>query len=59
MRRTTFMTCLQGNWYQYKKDLEGLYSTCNEHGYEVFVKIEDLIENYVADIQLRVYLTIN
>jgi len=44
------MTRLQGNRYQYKEDLGGLCSTCNEYGYEVFVEIEDLIENYVADI---------
>ncbi|UZO10793.1 uncharacterized protein OCT59_002371 [Rhizophagus irregularis] len=53
MRRTSFMTRLQGNRYQYKEDLGGLCSTCNECGYEVFVEIEDLIDNYVSDIQLR------
>lgn len=56
MRRTSFMTRLQGNRYQYKEDLGGLCSTCNECGYKVFVEIEDLIDNYVSDIQLRVYI---
>ncbi|CAB4485152.1 unnamed protein product [Rhizophagus irregularis] len=58
MRRTSFMTRLQGNRYQYKEDLGGLCSTCNECGYEVFVEIEDLIDNYVSDIQLRKELKI-
>ncbi|CAB4483409.1 unnamed protein product [Rhizophagus irregularis] len=55
---TSFMTRLQGNRYQYKEDLGGLCSTCNECGYEVFVEIEDLIDNYVSDIQLRKELKI-
>ena len=59
MWKTIFMTCLQGNWYQYKEDLKGLYLTCNKCGYEVFVKIENLIENHITDIQLQVYLSIN
>ena len=54
IKRTTFMTRLQGNRYQYKEDLGGLCSTCNESGYEVFADIEDLIENHVSDIQIRV-----
>ncbi|PKK71015.1 hypothetical protein RhiirC2_829008 [Rhizophagus irregularis] len=59
MRRTSFMTRLQGNRYQYKEDLGGLCSTCNECGYEVFVEIEDLIDNYVSDIQLREWYDIS
>ncbi len=50
MQRTTFMTHLQGNWYQYKKDLGGLCLTCNEYRYEVFIEIEDLIKNYITNI---------
>ena len=54
VKKTTFITCLQENRYQYKEDLEGLYSTCNECGYEVFIEIEDLIENYISNIQIQV-----
>ena len=54
MRRTTFMTHLQGKRYQYKDDLGGLCSTCNECRYEVFADLENLIENNVANIQIRV-----
>ncbi len=54
MKRTAFMMRLQGNRYQYKEDLGGLCSTCNKCGYEVFADIEDLIENYISNIQIRV-----
>jgi len=59
MQRTTFIIRLQGNRYQYKENLKGLCLTCNECEYEVFIEIEDLIENYITDIQLQIYLPIN
>ena len=36
IRRTTFMTKLQGNEYVYREDLGGLCSTCSRYGYEIF-----------------------
>ena len=54
MHRTTFMTRLQGKRYQYKDDLGGLCSTCNECGYEVFADLETVIKTHVTNIQTRV-----
>ncbi|CAG8581761.1 7459_t:CDS:2, partial [Scutellospora calospora] len=40
MRRTTFMTHLQENRYQYKEDLGGLCSICNKYSYKKQLKIQ-------------------
>ncbi|RHZ77227.1 hypothetical protein Glove_184g100 [Diversispora epigaea] len=44
IRRTAFMTRLQGSRYVYKDNLGGLCSECNECGYEVFGEITVLIK---------------
>ena len=54
IRRTTFMTKLQGNEYIYREDLGGLCSTCSRYGYEIFDKIRKLIENKIIDISKKV-----
>ena len=55
MGRTSFMTHLQRKQYQYKDDLGELCSTCNECVYEVFTDLENIIENYVTNIQTQVW----
>ena len=56
MKRTSFMTRLEGGRYQYKEDLGGLCMTCNECGYLVFAEIEKIIEMYIMDPGVRVRL---
>ena len=57
IRRTTFMTKLQGNEYVYREDLGGLCSTCSRFGYEIFDDIRKLIESKITDTSIKVRLT--
>ncbi len=54
MKRTSFMTRLQGGRYVYKDNLRGLCSECNECGYEVFGNIRTLITAHIENETLRV-----
>ena len=54
MRRTSFMTRLEGGRFQYKDDLGGLCMTCNECGYLIFDEIENIIEMNIMDSGIRV-----
>jgi len=47
MRRTAFMTRLEGGRFVYRENLGGLCSICNENGYEVFDQIRKLIEKHI------------
>ncbi|RHZ45905.1 hypothetical protein Glove_642g13 [Diversispora epigaea] len=49
IKRTSFMTRLQGDRYVYKDNLGGLCSECNECGYEVFGDIRILISAHIGD----------
>lgn len=49
MRRTAFMTRLEGGRFLYKENMGGLCNTCNECGYEVFDDIELLVDKYIAN----------
>lgn len=53
MQRTSFMTRLDDGRFQYKEDLGGLCTTCNECGYSVFAEIEKIIESHVTDPGIR------
>jgi hypothetical protein len=54
MRRTAFMTRLEGGQFLYRDNLGGLCSTCNEYGYEVFSEITKLIENCIENSIVKV-----
>ncbi|CAB5217189.1 unnamed protein product [Rhizophagus irregularis] len=49
MRRTAFMTRLQGSRFVYQDNLGGLCSECNECGYESFASINTIIDTHVED----------
>ncbi|CAB4436885.1 unnamed protein product [Rhizophagus irregularis] len=53
MRRTSFMTCLEGGQYVYRENLGGLCSTCNDCGYMVFGDIGVIISAHVMDEPLK------
>ena len=55
MRRTAFITCLQGSRFVYQDDLGGLYSECNECEYEVFASINTIIAAHIRDESLKVF----
>ena len=54
IKRTSFMTFLQGKQYIYQEDLGGLCSICSRYGYEIFDDIRKLIENKIIDISKKV-----
>ncbi|RHZ82228.1 hypothetical protein Glove_110g47 [Diversispora epigaea] len=54
IRRTSFMTCLEGGQYVYRENLGGLCSMCNDCGYMVFGDIEVMISVYIMDNNLKV-----
>ena len=54
MRRTAFMTRLQGSRFVYRDDLGGLCSECNECGYEIFASINTIITAHIEDESLKV-----
>ena len=59
MKRTSFMTRLQGGQYVYKDNLGGICSTCNELGYEVFEEIEKLLKLHISNtvsIFIKIYI---
>jgi hypothetical protein len=60
MRRTSFMTCLEGGQYVYRENLGGLCSTCNDCGYMVFGDIGVMISAHVTDefLKVKVYYCI-
>ncbi|RHZ88383.1 hypothetical protein Glove_23g119 [Diversispora epigaea] len=53
MRRSSFMARLDGDRFQYKKDLGGLCMTCNECGYLVFAEIEKIIDTNIINPNIR------
>ncbi|CAB4410646.1 unnamed protein product [Rhizophagus irregularis] len=57
MRRTAFMTRLQGSRFVYQDNLGGLCSECNECGYESFASINTIIATHVEDESLKEELT--
>ncbi|RHZ64643.1 hypothetical protein Glove_321g25 [Diversispora epigaea] len=59
MKRTAFMTRLQGSRYVYQDNLGGLCSECNECGYEVFGEITALIKSNINDEIIRKELLAN
>jgi hypothetical protein len=54
MHCTSFMTCLEGGQYVYRKNLGGLCSTCNDCDYMVFGDIGVITSAYVTDESLKV-----
>ncbi|PKC01089.1 hypothetical protein RhiirA5_402971 [Rhizophagus irregularis] len=54
MRRTSFMTKLQGGRFVYQENLGGLCSTCNDNGYLVFGDINILIAANISDELIRI-----
>jgi len=56
IRHTAFMTRLEGGRFVYRENLGGLYSICNENGYEIFDQIRKLIEKHVENIISQVLL---
>ena len=54
LRRTAFMTRLQGSRFVYQDDLGGLCSECNECGYEIFASINTIITAYLENESLKV-----
>ena len=56
LRRTAFMTRLQGSRFVYQDDLGGLCSECNECGYEVFASINTIITAYLDNESLKVFI---
>ena len=54
MRRTSFMTYLEGGQYVYRENLGGLCSTCNDCGYMVFGDIGVMISAHITDEFLKV-----
>jgi hypothetical protein len=54
MQRSSFMTRLEGGRFQYKEDLGGLCTTCNECGYLVFAEIEKIMDANIIDPNIRV-----
>ncbi|RHZ68621.1 hypothetical protein Glove_294g79 [Diversispora epigaea] len=59
IKRTSFMTRLQGGRYVYKDNLGGLCSECNECGYEVFGDIRILISAHIDDENLKKKLLVD
>ncbi|CAB4421215.1 unnamed protein product [Rhizophagus irregularis] len=57
MRRTAFMTRLQGSRFVYQDNLGGLCSECNECGYESFASINTIIDTHVEDESSKEELT--
>ncbi|EXX59348.1 hypothetical protein RirG_189890 [Rhizophagus irregularis DAOM 197198w] len=53
MKRTSFMTQLNGKRFVYKENLGGLCSECNECGYQVFANIEELVNINITNLLLR------
>ncbi|RHZ51762.1 hypothetical protein Glove_470g6 [Diversispora epigaea] len=53
IRRTSFMTCLEGGQYVYRENLGGLCSMCNNCGYMVFGDIEVMISAHIMDNNLK------
>ncbi|RHZ49143.1 hypothetical protein Glove_529g24 [Diversispora epigaea] len=53
IRRTSFMTHLQGSRYVFQDNLGGLCSECNECGYEVFASINAFINTHIIDESLK------
>jgi hypothetical protein len=54
IRRTSFMTKLDGKRFVYKENLGGLCLECNECGYQIFANIEELININITNLVLRV-----
>ena len=59
MRRTAFMTRLEGGQFLYRDNLGGLCSICNEYSYEVFSEITKLIENHIENNVVKVRIIIS
>ena len=56
MRRSAFMTRLQGSRFVYQDDLGRLCSECNECGYEIFASINAIIAAHIDDEYIKVFI---
>ena len=54
IKRTSFMTFLQGKQYIYQDDLGGLCSICSRYGYEIFAEMKHFIEKNIQNNNLQV-----
>ena len=54
IKRTSFMTFLQGKQYIYQEDLGGLCSICSRYGYEIFADMKQFVEKNIQDNNLQV-----
>jgi hypothetical protein len=54
IKRTSFMTFLQGKQYIYQENLGGLCSICSRYGYEIFAEMKNFIEKNIQDNNLQV-----
>ncbi len=50
IKRTSFMTFLQGKQYIYQEDLGGLCSICSHYGYEIFADMKQFVEKIFKTI---------
>ena len=55
MRRTAFMSRLQGSRFVYQDDLGGLCLECNECGYEIFASVNTIIATHIKNESLKVF----
>jgi hypothetical protein len=46
IKRTSFMTFLQGKQYIYQENLGGLCSICSRYGYEIFAEMKNFIKTF-------------
>jgi hypothetical protein len=54
IKRTSFMTFLQGKQYIYQEDLGGLCSICSRYRYEIFADMKQFVEKNIQDNNLQV-----
>jgi hypothetical protein len=54
VKRTSFMTFLQGKQYIYQENLGGLCSICSRYGYEIFAEMKNFIEKNIQNNNLQV-----
>lgn len=57
IKRTSFMGRLANGQYVYRKDLGGLCNICNEYFYEVFDRINSLIQTHITNREEKVNKT--
>ena len=54
IKRTSFMTFLQGKQYIYQENLGGLCSICSRYGYEIFADMKQFVEKNIQDNNLQI-----